>query len=462
MQYFGNKQLTPEDEERRRRRRERNKIAATKCRMKKRERTLNLVSESEILELQNIELKNQERALETERRKLMEALQLHSTNCIRPGGYQPPPPPPTTTPLHYNNNNQQNSTMPNTGTTTGRGRRGAAKGDKVQNGRVGRGAKNGLCCRKVKQEPMDQLVQTTTLNNNPVNSQPLPQFHNDTFYHKFCHKDEESPTLDFYPYSTALSSSDSSDASFILKSPSSTTTNGTNTDLTNGSNNNFHFEMTPPPPQINHPSNNINNPNHNNNNILLKNDDIYIPNCENDSNDLLCTNTDNHLMSTQVGTVTSNDNHHKLNDNNNNNIDPYLKSELIDNSPYTTINSGDRFLFDDTVNPVGCNDDVDSKYSLGGNTNSELALYMNSNGHHMNNSVGHQNGLNHNHNNLTTTTTTTTLLLKSDFLSQNSEFMSLTGDCGVHVGDGIISNVQSHYTDLDSGITTYSNIHLMS
>lgn len=52
-------QLTPEDEERRRRRRERNKIAATKCRMKKRERTVNLVTESEVLENQNIDLKAQ-------------------------------------------------------------------------------------------------------------------------------------------------------------------------------------------------------------------------------------------------------------------------------------------------------------------------------------------------------------------------------------------------------------------
>uniref|UniRef100_A0A1L8DIC3 Putative activating transcription factor 3 n=1 Tax=Nyssomyia neivai TaxID=330878 RepID=A0A1L8DIC3_9DIPT len=84
------KHLTPEDEDRRRRRRERNKIAATKCRMKKRERTLNLVSESEVLEQQNIELKTQERALETQRRKLIEALQSHSASCMRPGGYSPP------------------------------------------------------------------------------------------------------------------------------------------------------------------------------------------------------------------------------------------------------------------------------------------------------------------------------------------------------------------------------------
>ncbi|KAJ6636507.1 Activating transcription factor 3, partial [Pseudolycoriella hygida] len=82
--------LTPEDEDRRRRRRERNKIAATKCRMKKRERTLNLVSESEILETQNIELKSQVRSLETERRKLTEMLQAHGATCIRQEGFQPP------------------------------------------------------------------------------------------------------------------------------------------------------------------------------------------------------------------------------------------------------------------------------------------------------------------------------------------------------------------------------------
>lgn len=39
-------QLTAEDEERRRRRRERNKIAATKCRLKKRERTTHLMQVS--------------------------------------------------------------------------------------------------------------------------------------------------------------------------------------------------------------------------------------------------------------------------------------------------------------------------------------------------------------------------------------------------------------------------------
>lgn len=86
--YF---QLTPEDEDRRRRRRERNKIAATKCRMKKRERTVNLVNESETLDAQNKELKSQVTELEQQRRKLMEVLQAHSPNCVHQKGFQPLP-----------------------------------------------------------------------------------------------------------------------------------------------------------------------------------------------------------------------------------------------------------------------------------------------------------------------------------------------------------------------------------
>lgn len=83
-------QLSPEDEDRRRRRRERNKIAATKCRMKKRERTTNLVSEAETLESQNIDLKAQMRTLEIERRSLTEMLQLHGNTCSNAEGIQIP------------------------------------------------------------------------------------------------------------------------------------------------------------------------------------------------------------------------------------------------------------------------------------------------------------------------------------------------------------------------------------
>ncbi|XP_058060053.1 activating transcription factor 3 [Anopheles bellator] len=83
--------LTPEDEDRRRRRRERNKIAATKCRMKKRERTVNLINESETLDAQNKELKSQVSKLESERRKLLEVLQAHGPKCVHQKGYQPLP-----------------------------------------------------------------------------------------------------------------------------------------------------------------------------------------------------------------------------------------------------------------------------------------------------------------------------------------------------------------------------------
>ncbi|XP_071568927.1 activating transcription factor 3 isoform X2 [Temnothorax nylanderi] len=78
-----NKGLTPEDEERRRRRRERNKIAATKCRLKKREKTVILVQESEILETQNHDLKSQIQELETQRRRLVDMLSLHGPTCLK-------------------------------------------------------------------------------------------------------------------------------------------------------------------------------------------------------------------------------------------------------------------------------------------------------------------------------------------------------------------------------------------
>ncbi|EDW06521.2 uncharacterized protein Dmoj_GI21781 [Drosophila mojavensis] len=84
------KGLTPEDEDRRRRRRERNKIAATKCRMKKRERTQNLIKESEVLDTQNVDLKNQVRALETDRQRLLGMLNLHTPGCVKRGGWQLP------------------------------------------------------------------------------------------------------------------------------------------------------------------------------------------------------------------------------------------------------------------------------------------------------------------------------------------------------------------------------------
>jgi len=76
-------ELTAEDEERRRRRRERNKVAATKCRNKKKEKTCLLVSEGEILESQNKNLKQEISRLEAEKRHLVEILSLHEPSCAK-------------------------------------------------------------------------------------------------------------------------------------------------------------------------------------------------------------------------------------------------------------------------------------------------------------------------------------------------------------------------------------------
>jgi len=76
-------ELTAEDEERRRRRRERNKVAATKCRNKKKEKTCLLVSEGELLEAQNKNLKQEISRLEAEKRHLVEILALHEPSCAK-------------------------------------------------------------------------------------------------------------------------------------------------------------------------------------------------------------------------------------------------------------------------------------------------------------------------------------------------------------------------------------------
>lgn len=88
--YILIEQLTPEDEDRRKRRRERNKIAATKCRLKKRERTQNLVSEADILDTQNLDMKKQMQSLNIERQALTKMLQAHSSTCISQEAIQVP------------------------------------------------------------------------------------------------------------------------------------------------------------------------------------------------------------------------------------------------------------------------------------------------------------------------------------------------------------------------------------
>lgn len=73
--------LTHEDEERRYRRRERNKIAATKCRNKKKEKTTRLIAEGEVLEIQNASLKEEINKLEAEKRSLNDLLTSHEPQC---------------------------------------------------------------------------------------------------------------------------------------------------------------------------------------------------------------------------------------------------------------------------------------------------------------------------------------------------------------------------------------------
>lgn len=85
IHLFARYQLTPEDEDRRKRRRERNKIAATKCRLKKRECINNLMRESETLEAQNVDIKTQLKDLREQYAYLTDMWQAHQMECKNPG-----------------------------------------------------------------------------------------------------------------------------------------------------------------------------------------------------------------------------------------------------------------------------------------------------------------------------------------------------------------------------------------
>ncbi|KAB1258831.1 Cyclic AMP-dependent transcription factor ATF-3 [Camelus dromedarius] len=74
--------VAPEEDERKKRRRERNKIAAAKCRNKKKEKTECLQKESEKLESVNAELKAQIEELKNEKQHLIYMLNLHRPTCI--------------------------------------------------------------------------------------------------------------------------------------------------------------------------------------------------------------------------------------------------------------------------------------------------------------------------------------------------------------------------------------------
>ncbi|KAJ8355825.1 hypothetical protein SKAU_G00186190 [Synaphobranchus kaupii] len=74
--------FTPEETDRKKRRRERNKVAAAKCRNKKKEKTDGLQKESEKLETINAELKAQIEELKSQKQQLVYMLNLHRPTCI--------------------------------------------------------------------------------------------------------------------------------------------------------------------------------------------------------------------------------------------------------------------------------------------------------------------------------------------------------------------------------------------
>ncbi|KAM9840590.1 cyclic AMP-dependent transcription factor ATF-3 [Aulostomus maculatus] len=76
------RELTSDELDRRKRRRERNKIAAAKCRNKKKEKTESLQKESEKLETVNADLKAQIETLKQQKQQLVYMLNLHRPTCI--------------------------------------------------------------------------------------------------------------------------------------------------------------------------------------------------------------------------------------------------------------------------------------------------------------------------------------------------------------------------------------------
>ncbi|XP_071776322.1 cyclic AMP-dependent transcription factor ATF-3 [Centroberyx gerrardi] len=76
------REATVEEHDRRKRRRERNKIAAAKCRNKKKEKTDCLQKESEKLESVNADLKAQIEELKQQKQQLVYMLNLHRPTCI--------------------------------------------------------------------------------------------------------------------------------------------------------------------------------------------------------------------------------------------------------------------------------------------------------------------------------------------------------------------------------------------
>lgn len=417
--------------------------------MKKRERTVNLVSEAETLETQNIDLKSQVRSLEIERRSLTEMLQLHANSCTRGVGFQLPNinanimkylndigltnPPQTETSTNTTANNivtVKNEPISRTRNTSIKPTQKMQKIPSVSTLRFNTRSSQQANKSLQTTNGLSPVTATTTSRNcivgnlsntSPIQDcKPLPSIDMG-----FCdgHTENLTPTSS-YCKSLISSSSDcyaiSSPDSGFIKSP---------VDMAN-------YSTIPQ---------------------MIKSD--YIPNCD-----------------TGILNDTGNPN---------GSIEIFLKSELVDTheSPYTNINSADRFLFDgvgDTFDPdldtTGNSSNpsalLDAQSQMHGGLKEHLLLHgmnNNNNSSHINNNHHHHTNLDANTNQnmhnfgtvsnlpvissvLPTPHSTSIIefntcqqfidssLLKGDFLSQNCEFLD-----------------SQFTTDLDSGVTTYTN-----
>ncbi|XP_059420832.1 protein FosB-like isoform X2 [Carassius carassius] len=99
--------LTAEEEEKRRVRRERNKLAAAKCRNRRRELTDRLQSETDMLEEEKAELEAEISELQKEKERLEFVLVAHQPGCKIPYQDQPPAPLPLSLPLPLPQTSQQ-------------------------------------------------------------------------------------------------------------------------------------------------------------------------------------------------------------------------------------------------------------------------------------------------------------------------------------------------------------------
>lgn len=84
-----NQQLTPDEEQRRKLRRERNKVAASKCRMKRKEHVNTLRKAAEELETANSQLESEIAYLTAEREQLEMMLDAHVCNMDKAAGRGP-------------------------------------------------------------------------------------------------------------------------------------------------------------------------------------------------------------------------------------------------------------------------------------------------------------------------------------------------------------------------------------